>query len=504
MEKKKVVVIGSGIGGSGVAALLQNRGTYDVTVLERNPHYGGKCYGFERDGFIVDSGVHMYSRGDGGPLVEISRRIGGDIKWLKKRKAVGFLIGGKYNFYYCQPVSDPRLLTSLVYTMGMSILGRGEGAFAKGGPAKRVLSLVNGIFRAMSREGGIMPMFDILLKMVSCNEVFISDLDDVSVKDFISGFTDDVLIHQLLNYFTMILTVTPYHKTSAGDFFWLALQQVYSKGLGVPEGGSRALPRDYLNCLARDGGKLVLSAPAKTINVKDGQVTGVTTEDGTEYEADYVISNAGIKLTVEMVGDKNLPAEYVKRAKELEMSYSFITSKYGLSKKAVDPGAPCWFNIPNVDPATQYDHIDAGGVPEDPHLFVPMQSEWDQTVAPMGKQLIIVGVTGPISGDKAAGEQCERILDVAEKKFWSCFPEGEKYIEWNMRTGTPYYAKLNGKPTGDCIGLAQIVGQCGVDKPRAKTPVEGLYLVGCDAGARGVGTEQAAGSAIHVANMIEK
>ncbi|MBN1289075.1 MAG: NAD(P)/FAD-dependent oxidoreductase [Actinobacteria bacterium] len=503
MNGKKVVVIGSGIGGSGVAALLANR-RYDVTVLEKNPFYGGKCYGFEKDGFVVDSGVHMYSRGDGGPLVEISRRIGGDIKWLKKRKAVGFLVGGKYNFYYTQPLTDPRMLASMGYTMGMSILGRGEGHFAKGGPARRILGLQNGIFKALKREGGIMGMLKLVANLVSCNEVFISDLDEVSVRDFILGFTDDVMIHQLLNYFTMILTVTPYHKTSAGDFFWLAIQQVYSQGLGVPEGGSRALPRDFLNCVQRDGGKLVLGAPVKKINVKGGQVTGVTTEDGTEYEADYVISNAGIKLTTEMVGEKNLPADYVKRVKGLEMSYSFITSKFGLDKKVVDPGAPCWFSIPNMDPEHQYDHIDEGGVPDDPHLFVPMQSEWDQTVAPMGKQLIIVGVTGPYKADKAAGEQCQKIIDVAEEKFFSVFPEAKNHIEWNMRTDTRYYSKLTGKDTGDCIGLAQIVGQSGIHRPRAKTPVDGLYLVGSDAGARGVGTELAAGSAIHVANMIEK
>ncbi|MBN2168918.1 MAG: NAD(P)-binding protein, partial [Actinobacteria bacterium] len=152
MNGKKVVVIGSGIGGSGVAALLANR-RYDVTLLEKNPFFGGKCYGFERDGYVIDSGVHMYSRGDGGPLVEISRRIGGDIKWLKKRKAVGFLVGGQYNFYYTQPVTDPRMLTSMGYTMAMSILGRGKGEFVKGGPAKRILSLQNGMMKALRREG---------------------------------------------------------------------------------------------------------------------------------------------------------------------------------------------------------------------------------------------------------------------------------------------------------------------------------------------------------------
>ncbi len=81
-------------------------------------------------------------------------------------------------------------------------------------------------------------------------------------------------------------------------------------------------------------------------------------------------------------------------------------------------------------------------------------------------------------------------------------PAMERHIEWSMRTHIGDTARITGKPTGECIGLAQSVGQSGVHKPEAATPVESLYLVGCDAGARGVGTEQAAASALYVAGLI--
>ena len=44
---KKVVVIGTGIGGAGVAALLAAKG-HEVTLLEKNAFIGGKCSTFER------------------------------------------------------------------------------------------------------------------------------------------------------------------------------------------------------------------------------------------------------------------------------------------------------------------------------------------------------------------------------------------------------------------------------------------------------------------------
>ncbi len=55
---------------------------------------------------------------------------------------------------------------------------------------------------------------------------------------------------------------------------------------------------------------------------------------------------------------------------------------------------------------------------------------------------------------------------------------------------------------GECVGLAQIVGQCGKYKPSPKAPIRGLFYVGCDAGGSGMGTHQAAESGINVARMV--
>ncbi len=59
----RVVVIGSGVGGAGCAALLAEKG-FDVTVLERNGFAGGKGVSFEKDGFTYDTGVHADGSGD--------------------------------------------------------------------------------------------------------------------------------------------------------------------------------------------------------------------------------------------------------------------------------------------------------------------------------------------------------------------------------------------------------------------------------------------------------
>jgi phytoene dehydrogenase-like protein len=55
-----VVVIGSGIGGLSCAALLASYG-YDVRVCESHTIPGGCAHGFERDGFMFDSGPSLWN-----------------------------------------------------------------------------------------------------------------------------------------------------------------------------------------------------------------------------------------------------------------------------------------------------------------------------------------------------------------------------------------------------------------------------------------------------------
>ncbi|MEI6480040.1 MAG: phytoene desaturase family protein [bacterium] len=55
MIKKKVVVIGAGLGGISAAASLASKG-YDVEIFEKNSHVGGKLNLLKKDGFSFDLG----------------------------------------------------------------------------------------------------------------------------------------------------------------------------------------------------------------------------------------------------------------------------------------------------------------------------------------------------------------------------------------------------------------------------------------------------------------
>ena len=56
-NSKKVLIIGSGIGGLSTGIILAKLG-YDVRILEKNRRAGGLLRSYTRDGFECETGVH--------------------------------------------------------------------------------------------------------------------------------------------------------------------------------------------------------------------------------------------------------------------------------------------------------------------------------------------------------------------------------------------------------------------------------------------------------------
>ncbi|MEW6554704.1 MAG: NAD(P)/FAD-dependent oxidoreductase [Actinomycetota bacterium] len=496
-EGKKVLVIGSGPGGSSVAALLQARG-YSVTLLDRNEFYGGKCWSFTRDGYVVDSGVHMFSMGPSGQFGDVNRLVRGDLEWCTANPSEHLLVAGKYRLNLYQSLFDPRAaLTNLATNMRIAR----DVIAEKITPGKMSKELDREVYRA-AKKNSPLETLRAVAKIATLNPSYLAELDEITLQEFLHRITDETFPLQGISALSTLFTVIPFSELSAGEFMWCFANTFRKRTLGVPRGGSREIPGAFLRALARNGGEVRLGCEVTSITVRDGKVRGVVTSEGEEIAADIVISNAGIKRTLEMAGEESFPADYVSYVKGLKYSYAYITTKYGLDRRVVDIPAPGFFSIPAVDPDHMFDYVEEGTVPDDIFLFTPIPSEWDPYAAPPGKQLVICGVVAPIEVNKENIAHCERLLDRGEERLQAIFPQMATHIEWKMRTHIAHTASITGKPTGECIGLAQCVGQTGVHKPKPWTPVKDLWLVGTDAGARGIGTEQAAGSALYVANLL--
>jgi prolycopene isomerase len=226
--------------------------------------------------------------------------------------------------------------------------------------------------------------------------------------------------------------------------------------------------------------------------VENGKVQGV--EAGGFIPANIVISNNGIKESIALAGRHNFPDTYLSMVDSLHLSFGAVSVKYALNAEVVRPHLFCYFP----------DFRDQSLMNRQVAIFVPVPSAADPALAPSGCQLVLAGSLAPpgLGTPDQVTAFCKETLDRIENTMLDLFPKIDRHIVWKIRTDTNYISRISGRWTGEVIGVAQNRRQVGKDRPSNVTPIEGLYLVGADAGGRGVGTEMAANSALNLWRMM--
>lgn len=455
LRGRKVVVIGTGIGGAGIAPLLAKEGA-EVTVLERNGFPGGKAASFEREGFVYDTGVHWIARGERGPLGEIADILGVEIKFKSLDPAMRFTTGGR-TVELSHNMEDKEVLEQLFEDLGVLPENR-EGAMA--------------LFEDMSRER---------------TPEELAELDQVSLSDYMAPFVDDDQLNQLIDGFAAAYVCVSRRAASAGEFIYCLSSQRGAK-ICYPLGGMRAVPLAYLEALEEMRGEVRYSTQVERIVLEGGRVRGV--EAGGFIPADMVISNTGIKETVGLVGRQHFPDDYLAMVDNLRLSFGAVSVKYALDAEVVK------IHLSLYRP----DFSDQDAADRQAPIFVPVPTAADPNLAPPGCQLVLAGCLAPpgLEEPEQADEICQAVMDRVENTMQDLFPDIEDHVIWKIRTNTQYIANISGRNSGEVIGVAQNRHQVGANRPGNSTPLKGLYLVGADAGGRGVGTEMAADSALNL------
>ena len=450
-DVRNVIVIGSGIGGSAIAALLSQRG-FHVTVLERLGFVGGRCCSREREGFVLDLGVHTFSQAGAGPLGEVLRKCGRDnaIEWS----------------YTNNPTQKLNYLgTWIEYPRGIGLLGVDPEEF-----------------RA------------IIGKIVIMSRDEISSLNHVTLFDWLRGCTSNQVIHNIFAYISQLYFVVSSWEASAGEFIRSMQAQAKKRASGYPVGGCQVIPRTYLDIVTANGGVARTSAGVRKIVVRDGRATGVERSSGEVVHADLVISNVDPKITIlELAGEEHFPYEYVTRVRRIHYAPAAYVVKLALKKKITDE--KFIMHITHPDAREYYSRIERGEVPDKVNLMVPVVSNMDPGTAPAGRQLIIAGTFPAINPDPEAWHRS--VMNSVEELF----PGIARHILFTEDTHAGEVDALVGEG-GGVIGMAQTIDQVGDRRLRQTTPIANLYLVGAEAGGWGIGTELAANSALELNELI--
>lgn len=489
--RRDVVVIGSGIGGSACAALLAKAGLRTLLV-EKNPRIGGSCGWYDRRGFRVDYGTHLFTRGERGPLGAALAAVGTRVDFLRVDDLAEVRGPGLSLVVPAQAWRMPRFCLEAVRQLRI--------------PARELPRVIR--------------MFTDILSMP---RHLIAEWDGRTIEDFIFRYTEHPRLFGLFGFLLGLYFILPPWEVSAGEAIYAFQGMVRDNRLSYVRGGSGAIPRAFVRALERYGGCVRVRAGAQAIEPLASGGFRVALKDGSCVQARAVVSTTTLGDLLRLTGADRFPEEYAARAKQIRKSYVAVQAKIGMRKKRERVGCIVggWSRDPTFDPMhvtredyrAQFASLDRGEVPQVVPLYCPIPSNFDPALAPPGMQLLTACAVAPCSDvPRPLGPGAKRRVGCDDRAFVDALLGAMQALvpgclddaEFVDTMGTEALASWIGKSGGPAVSTGQTPDQVGARRPKVRTPLFGLYVCGDAAGGRGIGTELAAASAMECALAIRE
>ncbi len=474
------IVIGSGPGGSSCAALLQKRGIKTL-LIEKNGFLGGKMVSIEKDGYAYDLFPHGQVPMRQPAFETIFNELGvGD----------DFRPG-------LQP-DDTRDVIKICYRRrdwkSYKLLSQAQ-AMADPTPFFRLWEI---------NEADQQKTIAFMTEVAMMPDEKVDELDNVSMHEFISRYDIPHELYSYMAFHSNASLAEPIDLVAASEQIKILKHIMLQGGGGQYKGGFGMLTKVMIREFEKNGGRVIRKNKVDKILIKDGAVTGVKTAKGT-FKAPVVVSSAGIQPTVlKLVGKEHFDKSYVNYIKGLAPGWGFTSIRYFLNRPVMDVAMyvaysdDSWWNM------ERFRRVKEGRIPDEVILFMCNHSFYDEQAAPPGKQVL---VSGTICSPNPEAKEIKGLWKRMDEQMVKFFPEIWEATERREYAGPKEISKLTRDSVlpgqgGECVGLGQVVGQCGKMKPNPAAPIRGLYFAGADAGGAGMGTHQAACSGIEVARLV--
>jgi prolycopene isomerase len=481
MDSYDVCVIGAGYGGATVAALLAHSGKR-VALIEKTKVAGGKVQTVDRKGYRFE----MFGA-VGIPAHE--SRFHELVDVLDIGDQVEFIIpeGDAASVRYKAPDGEWRVMYSPLVMTG----------------APEEMENLQRVFGASDEE--LEALANLYTTILSLEDEELDELDDVGMLEWMRQFELPKGLESQICMNLNTLFVVSVDQLAASEAIFTMRQQAMGGAGRYSVGGYGRLAEACTDYVVAHGGAYLPKQRVKRILVEDGKAVGVETDDGV-LRAKAVVSNAGIQPTVlKLAGTEHFQSDYIERVKSLEPSWSVAGYRYVLDKRIFDAALIPIFSDQSWLNDERYAAMEKGDWPDVPLIAIDVPSEFDPGLSPVpGHQIANCQVFCSPDPESGMAEEAVRRAELVLDELWPDLknhiirkePYGPKAISGLSRDSVlPGYG-------GEAVGIAQVVGQIGKSKPDPRTPLKGLYIVGCDAGGRGAGTHQAVDSGFNVAEMV--
>ncbi len=483
----KVIIVGAGIGGLSLAALLGKRG-HDVTVIEKNEQPGGRARVWEREGFVFDMGPSWYL------MPEIFDHY--FEHFGKKTEDFYELIRLNPSYRIFFPESTIDISADLEENMELFERLEEDGAeklrkYLDQAQEKYEYLLDGLMYEDLS---GITAMLNPKLMAAGWKLSILSNIDKLTKKYF-----DSERARKILQYSIVFLGGNPKNTPA---LYSMISHIDFNLGVWYPYGGLGKIVDATLGLAKQYGVEFRFGEEVRDIVIEDKIVKRVITDKG-EYEGDVVVSNADYPHTeIDLIDE-----DYETYSEDYWESKTIAPSAFvlylGLDKK-ID--ALTHHNvILDHDWVKHFEQIfENPSWPDEPAYYLCCPSRKDDSVAPEGKENIFVTI--PISPG------IEDTPSIRERYFDKIVSHMEKVLKTNIKNhiivkrifSLNDFAEDYNAYKGTAVGLTHSFRQSAFFRPRHKSKkVKNLYYSG-QYTHPGIGVPMVLISAEIVADLIDE
>ena len=486
------IVIGSGMGGLTVAALLAKHGGKRVLVLERHYTAGGFTHSFRRPGYEWDVGVHYIGQvmDPASPVRQAFDDLtNAQLEWADMGEIYDKVIIGDDEYEFVKGKEnwrarmheyfpDDREAIDGYLDVIRSTVRRAGLFFAE----KSVPLLVSRL------AGGLMRRPVLRRARKTTRET----LEALTMNQRLIG----VLTAQWGDY-----GLPP----SESSFFIHALIAAhYLKGAAYPVGGASRIAATIEPVIESAGGAVITSAEVREIVVEKGRAVGVRMADGNELRAPTIISNAGFTNTFFrlMPSDASASHGMAEVAERVRPSMSHLSLYVGIKATAAELGLEktnLWI-YPHQDHDRNVELFLADPNAPLPVAYISFPSAKDPDFERRcpGRATLEVVTLAPYEWfrqweDKAwmkRGEDYEKLkAKLTERMLEPLYEHCPQvlgkidHVELSTPLSTRHFA---GFAQGEIYGLAATPARFAERSLMPRTPVLGLFMTGTDAATLGV------------------
>ncbi len=467
MAAKRVVIIGSGLGGLSCGVILSKNG-YDVTVLEQGAQIGGCLQCFSRRGARFETGMHFIGSALPGQTMHSLMRYLGLSETIKLSR----LAPDGYNVITFGEGEAFRIPNGRD-----AFIDRLSERFPKEREALgRYFDMVESVAQASQLASGRDSM---------ANSVAQAEFQQRSIDEVIGGVTRNTLLANVI-VGDMPLYAAVRGRTPFTTHAFIA--DFYNQSAFRIAGGSDSVAAQLAKNIKENGGRVLTGSRATHIVCDDSRATGVEVNGAEATECDYVISDAHPSLTVGMLDTKMIRPAFRHRIESLPQTTGcfavYLHFKEG-RVKYMNHNHFHYFTDRNAAAPWDCEKYTATDWPRN-YLYMHFCDEENPTFAKTGVILAYMRMeevsrwAGTEIGRRGADyeefkrERAERLLALAAGRH----PELSDGVA-HIYTSTPLtYADYTGTAEGAMYGVAKDVTLGAGGRVTHKTKVPNVFQTG--------------------------